>query len=78
MDVQGQIDALLARQPAGKREDMQALHSYITSLSPGCRLWFVSGLNDDGKVVSNPSVGYGVQARTYADGQSREFYRVVE
>jgi hypothetical protein len=48
----------------------------ITEMSPGCRLWFVSGRNDEGKIVSNPSVGYGAQARRYADGAVREFYRV--
>ena len=76
MGVQEQIDGLIAQQPHGKSEDLQALHRRITALSPGCRLWFVSGRNDEGKVVANPSVGYGTQTRTYANGEAREFYRV--
>ncbi len=55
---------------------MAWLHRRIAALSPGCRLWFVSGRNDEGKIVSNPSVGYGSHTRRYADGEVREYYRV--
>ena len=34
------------------------------------------GTNEDGKVVANPNIGYGVYTITYADGSSREFYRI--
>jgi len=30
----------------------------------------------DGKVVANPNIGYGACTITYADGSSREFYRI--
>ena len=30
----------------------------------------------DGKVVANPNIGYGEYTITYADGSSREFYRI--
>jgi hypothetical protein len=43
---------------------------------PGSRLWFTDGTNEAGKVVANPNIGYGVYAITYADGSSREFYRI--
>ena len=43
---------------------------------PDCRLWFSEGTNEDGKVVANASIGYGVHTITYADGSSREFYRM--
>jgi hypothetical protein len=43
---------------------------------PGCRLWFDDGTNADGKVVANPSIGYGAYTITYANGSSREFYRI--
>ena len=34
------------------------------------------GTNEDGKVVANPNIGYGVYSITHADGSSREFYRI--
>lgn len=43
---------------------------------PGSRLWFSDGTKDDGKVVANPNIGYGAQTITYANGSSREFYRI--
>ena len=43
---------------------------------PGCGLWFTDGTNADGKVVANPNIGYGAYSITYADGSSREFYRI--
>jgi hypothetical protein len=44
--------------------------------SAGCRLWFTDGRNTDGKVVANPNIGYGAYTIAYADGATREFYRV--
>ena len=76
MTVENEIDAYVAGQPASKREEMQALHRMILGVSPGCRLWFLDGRNDDGKIVSNPNIGYGQQRMTYANGDSRDFYQI--
>jgi hypothetical protein len=43
---------------------------------PVCRLWFLDGKNNEGKIVSNPNVGYGFQVIRYADGKTREFYKI--
>jgi hypothetical protein len=43
---------------------------------PERRLWFTDGTNSDGKVVANPNIGYGAYTITYANGSSREFYRI--
>ena len=40
------------------------------------KLWFLDGKNSEGKVVSNPNIGYGSHTMTYADGSSREFYQI--
>jgi hypothetical protein len=76
MNVQQRIDSYIADQPAPKRAELQDLHRRITGMSPNCRLWFLDGRNDEGKVVSNPNIGYGAQAITYAGGETREFYRI--
>ena len=76
MNVQEQIKNYIASQPERKRSDMQALHDIVLQLSPACKLWFLDGKNDEGKVVSNPNIGYGSGIRKYADGTTREFYQI--
>jgi hypothetical protein len=43
---------------------------------PACKLWFLDGKNSEGKTVSNPNIGYGLQAMKYADGTTRDFYQI--
>jgi hypothetical protein len=76
MTVQDQISEYMSAQSAAKREDVQALHQLILGVSPGCELRFLDGRNEDGKIVSNPSIGYGSQTIKYADGKTKEFYEI--
>jgi hypothetical protein len=76
MKVREQIRDHLAAQPEPKRSDMERLHGLVLESLPGCRLWFLDGRDERGRVVSNPSIGYGVRTIRYADGTSREFYQV--
>jgi hypothetical protein len=76
MNVQQQIADHIAAQPERKRNDMQTLHGIITALIPDCRLWFLDGKNERGRIVSNPNIGYGFQEKTYADGSTRAFYQI--
>src|SRR5947209_5617681 len=76
VDVQAQIDGYIAGQPEPKRQALQALHGLIEGISPGCRLWFLDGRDAEGKVVSNPNIGYGATTLTYSGGESREFYGI--
>ena len=45
-------------------------------ISPGCKLWFLDGKDEKGKVVSNPNIGYGNYTMRLAAGKTREFYQV--
>ena len=76
MNVQEQIKEYIASQPEPKRGDLQALHERILQISPGCKLWFLDGKNNEGKVVSNPDIGYGSRDHKYADGSISEFYEI--
>jgi hypothetical protein len=76
MNIKDQIKTYISSHPEPKRSDLESLHSIILKTMPGCQLWFLDGKNSDGKVVSNPNIGYGVQTMTYADGSSREFYQI--
>lgn len=76
MSVHTQINDYLAAQPERKRADMQTLHGMMLRLMPNCRLWFLDGKDESGRTVSNPSIGYGVLTRAYADGRTRELYQI--
>ena len=76
MNVQRQIKNHIAAQPERKRGDMEALHSTILGLLPHGRLWFLDGLDESGRTVTNPNIGYGCQTMKYADGSTREFYQL--
>jgi len=70
------ISDYLAAQPERKRGDMRALHSMISRLIPDGPLWFLDGKDENGRVVSNPNIGYGQLTITYADGRTRDFYQI--
>ena len=76
MNVQEQIDGYIANQTPSKSGDLAALHRRILDIAPNAKLWFLDGKNGEGKVVSNPNIGYGSQTQTYAKGDTREFYRI--
>ena len=76
MNVQKQIKEYITSQPEPKRSEMQELHSMILKTMPACKLWFLDGKDDKGKVVSNPNIGYGAFSIKYADGTTREFYQI--
>src|SRR6187549_3412528 len=76
MNVTAQVKEYIGSQPASKRNDMQALHNHILTIMPGCKLWFLDGKNEQGKIVSNPNIGYGLYTIQYADGTTRDFYQI--
>lgn len=76
MNIQDQINKLIASQPEAKQADMQVLHERILQTLPGCRLWFDNGVNDEGKVVTNPTIGYGFQVIKYKDGKTKDFFQI--
>ena len=76
MNTLEQIDNYIATQPEPKRSDMHELHNIILQVKPDCKLWFLDGKNDEGKIVSNPNIGYGSRAHKYADGSISEFYQI--
>jgi len=76
MNIQEQIKKYIASQPEPKRNDMQELHRLTLQVLAGVKLWFLDGKNSNGKIVSNPNIGYGLQTIKYADGTTKEFYQI--
>lgn len=76
MTIQDQIKEYINSQPEPKRNDMMELHHNILELLPNCKLWFLDGKDSEGKIVSNPNIGYGAYTISYTDGTTKEFYRI--
>ena len=76
MNVEEQIAAYIDSQPEQKRIDMHELHRIIEQVKLGCKLWFLDGKDETGRIVSNPNIGYGFYTIKYADGKTREFYQI--
>jgi hypothetical protein len=76
MKIEEQIKEYIVSQPEPKRSDLQELHRIILKTKPESKLWFLDGKNSEGKIVSNPNIGYGLLTRKYADGKTTEFYQI--
>ncbi|PWN69376.1 hypothetical protein C1631_015095 [Chryseobacterium phosphatilyticum] len=76
MSIPHEIENYIKLQPESKRNDMLELHERILQNLPSCKLWFLDGKNEQGKLVSNPNIGYGSYLMKYADGTTKEFYRI--
>ncbi|MEO8088055.1 MAG: DUF1801 domain-containing protein [Bacteroidota bacterium] len=76
MNVKEQIKKYITSQPEPKCSDMQELHRIILKVMPACKLWFLDGKDSEGKIVSNPNIGYGIQTMKYADRKTMEFYQI--
>jgi len=76
MSVKVQIKDYISSQPEPKRSEMKELHNIILKVKLKCKLWFLDGKNSEGKLISNPNIGYGNRTIKYADGKTREFYQI--
>lgn len=76
MNVKEEIRDYITGQPEPKRSDLQQLHGIVLKLAPESKLWFDDGKNSENKTVSNPTIGYGLQAIQYANGTTREFFQI--
>ena len=76
MSVKDEIQNYIDSQPEAKQGDLLALHKAILKIVPKGKLWFEDGKNAAGKVVSNPNIGYGSYTIKYANGTTREFFRI--
>ena len=76
METEGQILHFISLQENAKQQDLLALHELMRSILPTGKLWMEGGKNQNGKVVTNPTIGYGQQTMLLAKGKSREMFQI--
>jgi hypothetical protein len=74
--LEEQIKNYIESLSESKRADIETLHNLILQTLPKCKLWFLDGKDHNGKIVSNPNIGYGLQKMKYVDGKTKEFYQI--
>lgn len=76
MSTEQSITDYINSLPEAKQHDIETLHQHLLKRMPHARLWFEDGKNEEGKVISNPNIGYGEQKLEYANGKTRTFYQI--
>lgn len=76
MNIPEQIKKYIDSHPEPKRADIETLHQRIMQAIPKCKLWFLDGKDDNGKIVTNPNIGYGLHTIKYSDGKTKKFYQI--
>ena len=76
MNIKEQIFNYIISQSEPKSSEMLEIHKLMLQILPNCKLWFLDGKDDKGKIVTNPNIGYGSLTLKYADGKTKEFYQV--
>lgn len=76
METERQILQFISLQKEDKRQDLLSLHELMRSILPNGKLWLEDGKNEKGKVVTNPTIGYGQQTMLLAKGKSREMFQI--
>jgi hypothetical protein len=76
MEIERQILKFIALQEDTKQQDFRSLHELMRSILPTGKLWMEDGKNEEGKVVTNPTIGYGQQSMSLAKGKSREMFQI--
>ncbi|MEN9743394.1 MAG: hypothetical protein RLZZ65_1199 [Bacteroidota bacterium] len=59
-----------------KQHDLQEILQLVQTQFPNQQPMFFDGKNKEGKVVTNPSIGFGTYLHRYADGREEPMYRM--
>lgn len=76
MNIPQQIENFIATLVEPNRSEFELMHQRIQNLLPDAKLWFDMGLNEENKVVANPTIGYGLFTIHYANGSTKEFFQI--
>jgi hypothetical protein len=76
MSIEKRIEKYIWSLSETKSSEMHKLHELILQIMPTCKLWFLDGKNSEGKIISNPNIGYGFYSIKYANGSTKDFYRI--
>ena len=75
-DTLTHITAHIASLPESKSGELLVLYQRISALFKNDQLWFDDGKNSDGKVVTNPTIGFGNLQLETVKGKTKDVFQV--
>ena len=72
-DTLTHITAHIASITESKSSELLVLYQHISALFKNDQLWFDDGKNSDGKVVTNPTIGFGNLQLETVKGKKKTF-----
>ena len=75
-DTLTHITAHIANLPESKSSELLVLYQRISALFKNDQLWFDDGKNSDGKVVTNPTIGFGNLQLETVKGKTKDIFQV--
>ncbi|MEZ5045763.1 MAG: DUF1801 domain-containing protein [Chitinophagaceae bacterium] len=76
MNITQQINDYISTIAEPKQSEIETLHRHVIQLFPTALLWFFDGKDEEGKIISNPNIGYGCYTIQYTNGKMKDFYRI--
>lgn len=76
MHIKEQIEQYIGSLESFKRTEMESLHQRILGILSECKLWYLDGKDVNGKTVSNPQIGYGVQKGNLTNAKTKELFQI--
>lgn len=76
MEIQEKINEYIESLDENKSIELLNLHQHILNLLPNSKLWFLDGKDENGKVVTNPNIGYGKYTIQYKNNTTKDFYQI--
>lgn len=76
MHIKEQIEQYIGSLEGFKSNEMEFLHQRILGILPECKLWYLDGKDVNGKIVSNPQIGYGVQKSNLTSAKTKELFQI--
>ncbi len=70
------IKAHIASLPETKSNEINMLHQQLSNTLKNKHLWFDDGLDEQGKIITNPIIGYGMHLHQTAKGKTKELFQV--
>lgn len=75
-DTLTHITAHIASLTESKSSELLVLYQHISALFNNDQLWFDDGKNSDGKVVTNPTIGFGNLQLETVKGKTKDVFQV--
>ncbi|MEN9995083.1 MAG: hypothetical protein RL762_1740 [Bacteroidota bacterium] len=70
------MQTYLQQLPESKQQELQAFIRIVAQVAPQEKATYFDGKDKEGKVVTNPTIGFGSYLHHFSDGRMEQLYRI--